>query len=128
LTTTRSFSPSWRTPSDFCWRGEAAHEADRIFHRKGQALGDFKRAWHAALEAAGFSYQEKLANGKLRTRYTRCFHDFRRTAARNLVRAGVREGVAMAVTGHKTRSVFDRYNISSTDDVREAIEAVSKRG
>jgi integrase len=101
--------------------------SDYIFHRKGQALGDFKNAWHSALEAAGFSYQEKLPNGKTRTRYTRCFHDFRRTAARNLVRAGVREGVAMAVTGHKTRSVFDRYNISSADDVREAIEAVSKR-
>ena len=100
--------------------------ADRIFHCKGQSLGDFKRAWHSALMQAGFTYQEQLHNGKLRTRYTRCFHDFRRTAARNLVRAGIREGVAMSVTGHKTRLVFDRYNITSAEDVREAIEAVSK--
>jgi integrase len=96
-----------------------------IFHRKGEPLGDFKRAWHSALAEAGFSYREKLPNGKQRTRYTRCFHDFRRTAARNLIRAGVREGVAMSVTGHRTRLVFDRYNITSNDDVRQAIEAVS---
>jgi integrase len=110
--------------------------AEYVFHRKGQPLGDFKRAWQAALVKAGFAHAVKDAEGKLvkkkdgspRYVFARTFHDFRRTAARNLVRAGVREGVAMAVTGHKTRSVFDRYNISSADDVREAIEAVSRRG
>jgi hypothetical protein len=99
--------------------------ADLIFHRKVQSLGDFKRAWHSALVEA-FHLPGKLSNGKPGTRYTRCFHDFRRTAARNLVRAGIREGVAMSVTGHKTRLVFDRDNITSAEDVREAIEVVSK--
>lgn len=77
-------------------------------------IGDFRKVWQDRCVKLGLG---QMAGEK----YTGLiFHDLRRTAVRNLVRAGVPESVAMKITGHKTRSVFDRYDITSERDVRDA--------
>jgi integrase len=86
---------------------------DYVFTRgDGKRVRDFRRTWAKACQSAG-------CPGLL-------VHDLRRTAARNLRRAGIAEGVIMAICGWRTRSVFERYAIVDQNNIRDAMHKLEK--
>ena len=100
----RSHSPS----PEALARRRARRDPDNplVFHRDGITIRRWRTAWRTACQAAGVP--------------TRFLHDCRRTAARNLIRANVPERVAMLLTGHKSRAIFDRYNIVNEQELLDA--------
>src|SRR5262249_9572811 len=97
---------------------------DFVFTRAdGGLVRDFRGAWWRLCEKAGLGRFVKYIDDKGRQRRRwegLLFHDLRRSAVRNMVRRGVTDGVAMKISGHKTRSVFERYNIVSESDLADA--------
>ncbi len=79
-----------------------------VFHRRGKPIRCYDAAWDRARKQAGLE--------------TRFVHDMRRTAARNMDRAGVPRQVAKAIMGHKTDDMYYRYRIVNEDDIREGME------
>lgn len=85
-----------------------------MFHRNGKPIKDPRGSWDRAFEVTGV--ERKL------------FHDLRRTALTNYVNAGVPKSIARSISGHKTESVFERYNIRDDDaDQQAAAQAITRR-
>lgn len=82
--------------------------------KKPKPVGSFKRAWQLACRAAGVPGKK--------------VHDLRRTAVRDLDRAGVSRTVAMKMVGHRTESMYNRYNITSDGDLKEAARKLDIAG
>jgi integrase len=82
-------------------------KVNHVFHRNGEPIHYLRRSWITACREAG------VPGG--------IPHDYRRSAARNLSRAGVPERVIMELCGWKTRSVFDRYRIVAERDLAEGL-------
>jgi integrase len=100
----------------------AEHEALRergiicphVFQRNGRPIRGFRAAWSKACTAAGLP--------------GRIPHDLRRSAVRNMERAGLSRSVAMQLTGHKTEAVYRRYAITSEADLREGVDRLNATG
>ncbi len=107
-------------------RGEDAEPIPYLFphlrkgRRQGDRIRDFRKAWATACVKAGYGSEVPVpGSDKSRSVALMLRHDLRRTAVRNMVNLGTPERVAMTVTGHKTRSVFDRYPIVSPGDLQD---------
>jgi integrase len=95
-------------------------DCEFIFHRAGHPVGEFRKTWKTACQAAGLAVTVEC-DGKEIVRTLRLPYDLRRTAVRNMVRGGTDPAIAMKISGHRTRAVFDRYDIISEDDIRTAV-------
>ncbi|HWF45761.1 MAG TPA: tyrosine-type recombinase/integrase, partial [Bryobacteraceae bacterium] len=83
-----------------------------IISWKGNGISEVKTAWNKA---------------RVRAKLPRLLiHDLRRTAVRNMIRAGIPEKQAMRISGHKSRSIFDRYDITDERDIKIAGQKLAR--
>ena len=104
--------------------GEISKQLRKVFRKPGPVFDftNLRQEWCKACASLGLGkYDEKTRRYEGLT-----IHDFRRSAVRNLTRAGVPRGIAMSITGHKTEHIFERYNITNTADIHEALLKVGK--
>lgn len=118
--------------------GETKNDEGRTVYLDDELQAVFQRQWETRKETktlTPYVFPNQDGNGQIKdfrdSWKTACknakigkrlFHDFRRSAVRNMVRAGIPEGVVMKVSGHKTRSVFERYNITNNHDLKLAAQ------
>lgn len=92
-----------------------------LFHRDGKQIKHFRRSWITVCIKAGFGKQIMDTDGRvIKSVAHRIPHDFRRTAVRNLERAGVPRSAAMKMVGHKTQAIYSRYAIADEGMLKEA--------
>jgi integrase len=107
--------------------GDALRTARKNFPKAHELVFDltnFRRMWNRTCHKLGLGvYDESTDNRKYSGLHP---HDFRRSAARNLIKAGVPRSTAMMITGHKTEAVFERYNIKDTADAAAALLKVGQ--
>jgi integrase len=83
-----------------------------VFHRNAKLVNEFRKSWRTAAKKAGCDAVRP--------------HDLRRSAARNLIRSGVTKDVAKMAGGWRGDSMFSRYNVTAEEDLRDAMEKVTK--
>ena len=103
-----------------------------VFHREGRKIKNFRGTWNNGCRKAGIGYGYK-ASKKYAAEWEKkgltagpIYHDLRRTAVRQMDQAGVSRKTAMLRTGHKTESVYNRYNIGTDADLKNAAQQLEK--
>jgi integrase len=113
----------WAAKADGC---------DNVFQRDGEQIKDFRGAWNAACREAGIGYGYKDSRSYVEKWEAKglpegpTYHDLRRTAVREMDQAGISRKVAMLRTGHKTESTYNRYNIGTDSDLKEAARKLDR--